>query len=123
MEYLLIALGGAVGALGRFGVYEFSTKTLPFNFPYATLIVNVIGSMVMGFFIVYLTSSIHIAQSLRSLILVGFCGAFTTFSTFSMDNFELLQQHQYWLFALNICLNVVLCLLALLIGIYIASKI
>ncbi len=123
MQWILIALGGALGALSRYSIYEISVKSLPLNFPYATLLVNTIGSLLIGFLIVYLSNSLNIAQSLRSLLIIGFCGSFTTFSGFSLDNVHLIHTQQYLVFSLNILTNVVLCIITVMLGMYLASKI
>ncbi len=118
-----VVLGGAVGSLSRYAVYEWSAKALPLNFPYATLLVNLIGSFIIGFVAMFITDSLNLAQPLRLLIMVGFCGGLTTFSAFSLDNVHLMQTGQYAILALNICTNVVLCVIMVLLGMFIASKI
>ena len=123
MNLLLIAIGGALGTLLRYATFETSAKLLPLNFPYATLLVNIIGSLIIGFSIIYISDNFHLAQSIRSFVIVGFCGGLTTFSAFSLDNAHLLQTEHPIVFLLNILANVVLCLLRVFVGMYIASKI
>lgn len=123
LQLLAVALGGAVGSLTRYGVGIATLRWLPLNFPYATLLVNVFGSLVMGFAMVWFSSGEGHSPLLRLLLTVGFCGGFTTFSTFSMDNVYLLQTHHYGMATLNILMNVVLCLLAVGLGILIANKV
>ncbi len=121
MNFLLIAIGGATGALTRYGIYEWSARTLGTAFPYATFIVNVVGSFVIGILAVWLASRLAFAAELRALLIVGFLGAFTTFSSFSIDTITLFRDTP-WLGALNILLNVGVCLLAVYIGMLLASK-
>lgn len=123
LNILFIALGGALGATSRYGMYNLSSQLLPLNFPYGTLLVNAIGSFIIGFAMLSITNSLHFVQPLRLFIIIGFCGSFTTFSAFSMDNFHLLQTQQYAIAALNIFANVVLCLITVFLGMLVASKV
>ena len=83
--WLAIALGGAGGAMSRYWVMTQTTLWLGKEFPYGTLIVNVVGSFVLGFLSIILIQKLHVPVPMRLAILVGFLGSFTTFSTFSMD--------------------------------------
>ncbi|MEX0618194.1 MAG: fluoride efflux transporter CrcB [Pseudohongiellaceae bacterium] len=90
--YLAIGLGGAVGAMSR---YWLSTLVETFNgtrFPLGTFAVNLIGSILIGVSFVILTEKIHLAEQWRPLIMIGFLGAFTTFSAFSLEALLLMQQ-------------------------------
>lgn len=110
---LWIALGGAVGSVARAMV----GLSLPGRFPWATLAVNVTGSLLIGWLMARLgpieTAG---AASLRNLLVVGFCGGFTTFSTFSWQTLEQMQKGQWGAAAANVVLSVVLCLLAVWLG-------
>ena len=117
MESLLvITVGGALGALGRFWAGLASTSLFGTRFPAGTLIVNVAGSFLIG-----LTASAIAAGRLASspwddLIMQGFCGALTTFSTFSMDSFRLFRDGRMWSAFTNLVLSLVLCLGAAALG-------
>ena len=107
-----VALGGAIGASLRYGVTLAMVSALGKNFPYATLTVNVLGSFVMGLLFSLIEHGIVADLPWRSLFGIGLLGAFTTFSTFSMDTL-LLMQHGEWQKAMvNILLNVFSCILA-----------
>lgn len=91
-----ILIGGAVGALLRFlvanGVYQWLGRA----FPYGTLAVNVIGSFLIGLLTLYFMEREMLASALSRGLIVGALGAFTTFSTFSLDTFDLIQQGRLW---------------------------
>ena len=85
-----VALGGAIGAVARYGVNISTTHIMGHGFPWATLIVNVVGSFLMGVAIVKF-SQIQISHDLKVMMITGFLGALTTFSTFSLDAVKLYQ--------------------------------
>ncbi|EHJ9990506.1 TPA: fluoride efflux transporter CrcB [Vibrio parahaemolyticus] len=111
-----IALGGAIGACSRYLVSEFCVLLFGRVFPYGTLTVNVVGSFIMGLLIAAFESEILATEPWRQVIGLGFLGALTTFSTFSMDNVLLMQQGAFFKMGLNILLNVVLSISAAWIG-------
>ncbi len=116
-QLLAIAAGGAVGAVLRFltstGVY----RLLGQGFPYGTLAVNVIGSLVMGFLYVLLLERSMAGVELRAALTVGLLGAFTTFSTFSIETFSLLEQGEVGKAFMNIALSMLLCICAAWLGV------
>ncbi|MCX8761864.1 fluoride efflux transporter CrcB [Vibrio parahaemolyticus] len=111
-----IALGGAIGACSRYLVSEFCVLLFGRGFPYGTMTVNVVGSFIMGLLIAAFESEILATDPWRQVIGLGFLGALTTFSTFSMDNVLLMQQGAFFKMGLNILLNVVLSISAAWIG-------
>ncbi|TNY70240.1 fluoride efflux transporter CrcB, partial [Vibrio parahaemolyticus] len=111
-----IALGGAIGACSRYLVSEFCVLLFGRGFPYGTLTVNVVGSFIMGLLIAAFESEILATEPWRQVIGLGFLGALTTFSTFSMDNVLLMQQGAFFKMGLNILLNVVLSMSAAWVG-------
>ncbi|EGR2264726.1 fluoride efflux transporter CrcB [Vibrio parahaemolyticus] len=111
-----IALGGAIGACSRYLVSEFCVLLFGRGFPYGTLTVNVVGSFIMGLLIAAFENEILATEPWRQVIGLGFLGALTTFSTFSMDNVLLMQQGAFFKMGLNILLNVVLSISAAWIG-------
>ena len=108
-----IALGGAAGSVARAMV----ALSLPARFPWATLAVNVAGSLLLGWLMARLgPAESGPAAALRNLLAVGFCGGFTTFSTFSWQTLEQMQKGQWSAAVTNILLSVTLCLLAVWLG-------
>lgn len=123
MNHLIaVAMGGAFGAILRFLISTSVYQWLGRGFPYGTLAVNVIGSLLIGLMTVALPlQRIALTMEYRSAILVGLFGSLTTFSTFSLDSFYLIEQGQFVKAALNIASNVFVCLLAVWIGITIGK--
>lgn len=114
--YLAIAFGGAAGAVSR---YWLSTTVEKFNgseFPLGTFLVNVLGSFLIGVFFVVLAEKLHLADQWRPIVMVGFLGAMTTFSTFSLDALLLFEQGHYNTALFYIVASVVLCLFAAFAG-------
>ncbi len=111
-----IASGGAIGALARHGVNVTSAQLWGVNFPWGTLIVNILGSFIMGLLIVKFAHIDSVSQEARAFFTTGFLGAFTTFSTFSLD-FATLWQRDETLIAMGYMLaSVILSILALFAG-------
>lgn len=119
MTWLYVALGGAGGAVSRYALMSVLGRWLGFGFPYGTLAVNVLGSFAMGVLVALLTRYLPPAQNeIRALVAVGFLGAFTTFSTFSLDVVTLYERGQWGAALLYIGLSVVACVMALMAGLY-----
>ncbi|MEO0544330.1 MAG: fluoride efflux transporter CrcB [Pseudomonadota bacterium] len=85
ISFVLVALGGALGAMARFGTTSASARLFGHGFPIGTMVVNVVGSLVMGLIIGWLASRSAGDQSFRMFFVTGFLGSFTTFSAFSLD--------------------------------------
>jgi CrcB protein len=121
-QVLAIAGGGAVGAVLRYwlssGVYTLTGR----GFPYGTLVVNVLGSLVMGFLYIWLLERMPGGVAVRAFLLVGLLGAFTTFSTFSLETLNLMEAGQIARAALNTLLSVVLCVAAAALGVMLARQ-
>jgi CrcB protein len=121
--WLAVALGGALGAVSRYGSSRLLATWLGAGFPFGTLAVNVLGSGIAGWLFVRLVENGHGSDSLRALLIVGFLGAFTTFSAFSVETLRLLDNGSVGLALLNVLLNVVSCLAAAAAGIALARAV
>lgn len=122
--YVLIFLGCGVGGLLRYWVSTSMYFLLGRGFPYGTLIVNVSGSFVMGFlFILLLERASSLGGELRALLLVGFLGGYTTFSSFSMETFLLIESGEWIHAGLNMLLSVVLCVAFAWLGVLLGRTI
>ncbi|MEW6997174.1 fluoride efflux transporter CrcB [Colwelliaceae bacterium BS250] len=120
--YLFVALGGAFGACFRFAISEFVLNWLGKGFPFATLMVNISGSLVMGVLYGLIEQGTIEVVVYRTAIGIGFLGAFTTFSTFSLDTLLLLQQGEIIKAMINVLLNVGLCILAAGLGMFLVTN-
>ncbi|MBF0254953.1 MAG: fluoride efflux transporter CrcB [Gammaproteobacteria bacterium] len=121
-QALAIAAGGALGALLRFWVSNGVHQLLGRGFPYGTLAVNLIGSFLMGLLVILLNERFAAAPELRAALLIGLLGAFTTFSTFSMETYNLIEQAAYLKALANVLLSVLLCLLAAWVGLLLGRQ-
>ena len=120
MLILAIALGGALGAVARYLVISSLSSLFNVVFPIGTLAVNIFGSLAMGFLVELMMHKISVPMEIRALIIVGFLGSFTTFSTFAMDVAGLAGHGFYHQAGLYIMASVILSSGALLIGLHIA---
>jgi fluoride exporter len=120
--YAFIAIGGASGACLRYFISQILLNWLGKGFPFATLVVNISGSFIMGLLYGLIEQGTLEVSVHRTLIGIGFLGAFTTFSTFSLDTVLLYQQGDIFKATANIFLNVLLCLGAAGLGIFIVSN-
>jgi CrcB protein len=116
---LYIFLGGGFGSITRYLVSKFSLGAFGNGFPYGTLIANILASLLLG----YLTAKSIQSESLwKPMLAIGFCGGFSTFSTFSNETFKLLQNAEYGSAMMNIGLNLVVCLLAIWAGMVLSNQ-
>ena len=122
LNVLAVALGGATGAVARYWVSSALYKHFGSDFPYGTLGVNVLGSLLMGALFVVITER-PLPDVWRLALAVGLFGAFTTFSTFSIDTFTLIEQGQVVRALANVLASVVLCLLAVFAGVALARTV
>jgi len=111
-----VSLGALFGANLRYFVSRLSAKLLSPNFPYGTLIINITGSFILGVFLVWTTERVFADPKWRWLIAIGFCGSYTTFSSYAFETMAYFEQGHWSLFALNILTNNLLCLGGVLAG-------
>lgn len=118
VAYFWIAVGSALGGMGRYWCSGFAARLFGETFPWGTLIVNVVGSFVIGFFgtLTGPDGRVLVGTTARQFVMVGICGGYTTFSSFSLQTLSLVRDGE-WLYAAgNVTLSVVLCLVAVWLG-------
>ena len=120
---LIISLGAIFGANARYLISRFAAKLLGPVFPYGTLFINITGSTIVGFFMVWASERVFIDPRWRLLVVVGFCGAFTTFSSYAFETMAYFEQGQWLLLCTNILTNNILCLLGALAGMALARAV
>jgi len=120
VNFVLVAIGAMVGANLRYVLSRLAAKLLGPVFPYGTLIINLTGSFLVGWFIIWTTERVLVDPRWRLVIVIGFCGGFTTFSSYAFETMAYFEQGQWGLMAVNIVSNNVLCLLAVVAGMALA---
>jgi fluoride exporter len=116
VNYLWIAVGAIIGASARYFLSGLIVRHFSATFPYGTLLINITGSLVLGFFLIYTTERVLLDPHWRLLVAVGFCGSYTTFSSYAFESFSLMEQGQWLMMGANILASNVLCLVAVLAG-------
>jgi len=119
---IFIACGGALGAVMRYAVANGVHQVLGRGFPYGTLTVNVFGSLMIGFLYIVMLERMVLEPHWRALIITGFLGALTTFSTFSLETFQLIEDGAMMKATANVASNVVLCLATCWLGIILGRQ-
>jgi fluoride exporter len=119
-DLLVISLGAIVGANARYLISQLTSRFLGPVFPYGTLLINLTGSLIVGFFLTWVSERVFIDPRWRLLIVIGFCGSFTTFSSYAYESMAYFEQGQWLLMWTNIFTNNLLCLLAVLAGMALA---
>ena len=120
---LLISLGAIVGANLRFFLAQYVGKIIPGGFPYGTLVINVTGSLILGFFMILTAEKLLVDPRWRLVIAIGFCGGYTTYSSFAFETFALFEQGQFLASSMNIVATNVLCLMGVALGAVLARMI
>tara|TARA_B100000902_G_C26920092_1_gene721245 strand:- start:147 stop:518 length:372 start_codon:yes stop_codon:yes gene_type:complete len=113
MSWLAVAIGGALGSVARYALSTWIFDITSSKFPYATLTINVVGSFVMGILFVFIVERAALPTEMRSLLMIGFIGAFTTFSAFSLDALGLWQNGYVIMSLIYVFATVILCLVAI----------
>lgn len=121
-QILAIAGGGAIGAVLRYWVSNSTYDLMGKEFPYGTLVVNVAGSLLMGFLAIWLLERTFGGSTLRAFLLIGLLGSFTTFSAFSLETLNLMENGQLLSALSNALLSLVLCVLAAGLGVMLARQ-
>ena len=116
--YLWIAAGGALGSMARFWLAALVAEIIGPQFPWGTILINILGSFVIGFFATFTGPGGRMIASFnaRAFVMVGICGGFTTFSSFSLQTLDLARESRWLQAGGNIVLSVVACLIAVWAG-------
>ncbi len=122
--YFWIAVGNALGGMARFWCSGVTARLIGETFPWGTLLVNVLGSLIIGFFATLTAPDgrLFVDTTVRQFVMIGLCGGFTTFSAFSLQTLNLMHDGEWFYVALNIGTSVILCLLAVWLGHLIAAQ-
>ena len=120
MNFIIVALGGAVGAMLRYAISLIPVKT---EFPVLTFLTNIIGAVLIGFIVGMVSVRQETSQHLILFLKVGVCGGFTTFSTFSLEAFHLLEQNKIGMGMVYAVLSIVCCVVGVYVGQNIAQKV
>ncbi|MFC4740912.1 fluoride efflux transporter CrcB [Flavobacterium ponti] len=118
---ILVAIGGASGSVLRYLVHWIVSKKSYSTFPYQTFLVNIIGCLLIGLLVGYLYKYNTENESLKLLLITGFCGGFTTFSAFGLENVNMIQNQNYQLALIYTSLSLILGILAVSLGIVISK--
>jgi fluoride exporter len=117
-----VAAGGAIGAVARYLINISPTSNLFGKFPFPTFLINITGSFLIGFLLILLTDKIVVSENFRMALIVGFLGAFTTFSTFEMEIFGLAREREFILAIAYLLLSVTIGFVSVLAGVALARR-
>jgi len=121
MNVVLVFLGGGIGATARYGLQGVVHKVTGAGFPYGTIVVNILGSLFIGFLMTSFEERFLVNPSLRTFLTIGILGGFTTFSSFSYETMALLRDGSYGLGLINVASSVAVCLGATWLGVIIGK--
>ncbi len=124
-QYIWVAVGGALGTTGRYFISGVAARLIGETFPWGTLIINVTGSFIIGFFAALTgpDGRVYVGSTARQFVMTGICGGYTTFSSFSLQTLNLMNDGEWVRAGANVGLSVVLCLTAVWTGFLLASLI
>ncbi|MBK6751097.1 MAG: fluoride efflux transporter CrcB [Pyrinomonadaceae bacterium] len=122
MKILSVAIGGAFGAVARHLVNISPAANVFEKFPFPTFLINISGSFLIGFFMILLADKIEVSDNLRMAIIVGFLGAFTTFSTFEIEIFGLVRERYFISALIYLILSVVVGFIGVIAGVETAKR-
>ena len=121
LNILAVFFGGGLGALTRYLTSLYMTRVLAVNLPLVTFTVNIIGSFLIGFLYILFVQKSDLSPALKLALTVGFCGGLTTFSTVTLELFEMVKNAQYLHAFVYAILSVIICLIAVTVGVYCAK--
>jgi fluoride exporter len=119
-DFLAISAAAILGANLRYLLSRLAAKEFGSIFPYGTLLINILGSFIVGFFIIWTSERVLLDPRWRLLVVVGFCGSFTTFSSYAFETVSYFEQGQWGLMLTNVLSNNLLCLGGALAGMALA---
>ncbi len=125
VAYIWVALGGALGTTARYWLSGVVARSFGETFPWGTLIINVTGSFVIGFFgaLTGPDGRLFVGSTARQFVMIGMCGGYTTFSSFSLQTLNLMNDGEWFRAGANIGMSVVLCMIAVWAGVILAGSI
>lgn len=125
VQYIWVAVGGALGTTGRYFISGVAARLIGETFPWGTLIINVTGSFIIGFFAALTgpDGRVYVGSTARQFVMTGICGGYTTFSSFSLQTLNLMNDGEWVRAGANVGLSVALCLIAVWAGFLLASMI
>lgn len=123
LKIIAIGIGGALGAVARHLINISPVSGVFARFPLPTFLINIVGSFVIGFCVVLFADRIEITETLRMAIIVGFLGAFTTFSAFEMETFSLVREREFISAAAYVVLSVLLGFIGVVVGAELAKRV
>ena len=121
-KVLVVGIGGALGAVARYLINISPLANLFEKFPFPTFFINITGSFLIGFLLILLTDKFQISENLRLAIVVGFLGAFTTFSTFELEIWGLIKENQFFTTFLYLFLSVLVGFIGVVAGVWLARR-
>lgn len=121
-DFLAISFAAIVGANLRYLLSRLAAREFGSVFPYGTLAINIVGSFIVGFFVIWTTERVLLDPRWRLLVVVGFCGSFTTFSSYAFESMSYFEHGQWGLMLANVLGNNLLCLSGALAGMALARS-
>lgn len=121
LNVLAVFLGGGAGAVARYAAGILCLNTLKTNLPVATFCVNIVGCFIIGFLYIFFMEKLQVHPAVKFALTVGFCGGLTTFSTFSLELFEMIQNSQFLHAFLYVLFSVIIGIIAVYLGGYFAK--
>ncbi len=124
LTWIVVAIGSAIGGVSRYGVGLLAARLWGQSFPVGTLLINIVGSFIIGFYgaLTLANGPMPASSDMRAFVMIGFCGGFTTFSAFSLQTLELLRAGETLEAALYILLSNVLCIAGAFLGYWLATR-